>query len=143
MTALSQEEFKGLFIRAIDDALALAQQACSDVLPQQIKLYVGAFGLDGQEVGIDEAIQLVYHSGSFPVLIDIAVSGITENSTILWIRPSSRPYVTDVEKTYDGVAGLGPFKPLGIMLPYAIYLRPRPWTRKDLEDAAKLRFPTA
>jgi hypothetical protein len=72
---------------------------------------------------------------TFPHIVDIAVRGIREGHTFIWIRPSGHAFVDTFAKTWNTPTGIGPFKSIGLARPTAIYNRLRPLLLRDLQQA--------
>ncbi len=106
-------------------------------LPTQIYLGLEAFEQRGKELSLDEVMLFLYQDGTFPRIIDVAVRGIKNGSTFIWLRPSGHAYVSDFSQTWNTPVGMGPFKNIGLMLPYFIWQRSRPLSIQDLEEAGE------
>ncbi len=136
MATLTQQEFVDLLLKAASMSLELAQEQIVDPLPQQICWKLIGFEHAGKISSLNEIVGILYRDGRFPVIVDVTVAGILDNCTIIRLRPSGHAFVDSVESTWNVPAGMGPFKPLGLMLPHAIWHRPRPLSLGDLREAA-------
>ena len=136
MEKITYETLHDLLNKAIDATMEIAQKEISDPLPGQLYLDLAAFGRSGKESSLEEVMSLLYVNGKFPRVVDIGIKGITKGTTIIWIRPSGHSYVSNIAETWNQPPGMGPFKSIGLLLPKFIWDRPRPLTRRDLEEAA-------
>lgn len=134
---VSQETFTELFKQSITSLLEEVQKHVIEPLPQETYLTLEAFEQEGKELSIDEILLFLYQEGKFPRIVDLAVRGIREDSTIIWIRPSGHAYVDDFSQTWNTPTGTGPFKSIGLKLPWSIWRRPRPLSRQDLIEAGE------
>jgi hypothetical protein len=138
MSTIIKETLRQLLEKCIMIAIHDAQKEIADPLPIQLSSSLEAFGQQGKELSIDEILSFLHQDGTFPRIIDVAVKGIKEGRTLIWIRPSGHAYVNDFAQTWDTPAGMGPFKSIGLMLPGSIWERPRPLSRQDLEEAGEM-----
>ena len=134
---ITYEALRLLLEKGITTTLVEAQKEVSYTLPQQIYITLGAFRQDDRDLSIEEVMQFLFQEGAFPRVVDIAVRGIKNGRTLIWIRPSDHPYVTTLVETWNTPPGMGPFKSLGLMLPYSIWKRPRPLSYQDMLEAGK------
>lgn len=137
MAAVTEETVRKLFEQCIKTAIEEAQQQISEPLPTRFYLGFEAFGQHGKELSIDEVISFLYRDGAFPRIVDIAVRGIRDGRTFIWIRPSSHQYVKDFSQTWNTPPGMGPFKCVGLMLPTFIQQRSTPFSLQDLKEAGE------
>ena len=86
------------------------QKGIADPLPAELYLGLEAFGQRGKELSIEEVLSFLYRDGTFPRIVDIAVRGIKDGRTFIWIRPSGHAYVSDFAQTWNTPVGMGPFK---------------------------------
>ena len=135
MPIASKEAMRQLLEKCITMTVEEAQKEVSDPLPTQLYLGLEAFGQRGKESSFDEVLSFLYRNGTFPRVVDIAVRGIKDGRTFIWIRPSGHAHVSDFSQTWNTPAGMGPFKNIGLMLPSPIWERPRPLSARDLEEA--------
>jgi hypothetical protein len=137
MPMVTKEALRQLLERCI--VLTVEEVQKQVVQPLPTFLYVGleAFGQHGKELSLDEVMSFLYRDGTFPQIVDVAVRGIKSGRTFIWIRPSGHAYVDDFAQTWNNPAGMGPFKSIGLMLPSAIWGRPRPLSVQDLEKAGE------
>ncbi len=137
METIPYETLRELLMKCISATIEKVQEEISDPLPHTHYLELAAFGRSGKATSLEEVMSYLYPDGTFPQVVDIGIKGIAKGSTIIWIRPSSHPYVSEISDTWNQPAGMGPFKSIGLILPKNIWDRPRPLTRHDLEDAAR------
>jgi hypothetical protein len=136
MATPTLDEFRGLFLRAVDDSIAVAQADVTEPLPRSVRLELGAFERGHRESTLDEVLALLYRDGTFPTIVNVVVRGIVGDDTLISVWPSGDGYVSDLALTWNDPPGMGPFKGLGLALPSPIGHRPRPLSRRDLEEAA-------
>jgi hypothetical protein len=110
MQTMTKEAFTELFQKCIAMALEEAQKQVADLLPTELYLGLEAFGQRGKALSLEEVLSFLYRDGTFPRIIDIAVRGIREGRTFIWICPSGHTYVSDFAQTWNTPVGMGPFK---------------------------------
>jgi hypothetical protein len=110
MSIITKEALKQLLEKCITTAMYEVQEGISDPLPAQLYLGLEAFGQQGKELSLDEVLSFLYRDGTFPRIVDIAVRGIRDGRTFIWIRPSGHAYVSDFAQTWNTPVGMGPFK---------------------------------
>ncbi len=110
MQTVTKEAFAELFQQCIAMALEETQKQVADPLPKELYLGLEAFGQHGKALSMEEVLSLLYRDGTFPRIVDIAVRGIREERTFIWIRPSGHAYVKDFTQTWNTPVGMGPFK---------------------------------
>ncbi|SRR5712692_1863470 len=137
MSTVTQEALQQLLQKCMTIAIDEAQKQVSDPLPIQVYLGLEALKQQGKELSLDEVLFFLYRDGTFPRVVDVAVRGIRDGRTFIWIRPSEHAYVSDLTHTWNTPAGMGPFKSIGLMLPDPIWKRPRPLSTLDLKDAGE------
>jgi hypothetical protein len=137
VSAITKEALKQLLEQCIAIALDDAQKRVSDPLPTQIYPGLEAFGQHGKELSLDEVLSFLYQDGTFPRIVDVAVRGIKDERTFIWIRPSGHAYVSDFAQTWNIPEGMGPFKSIGLMLPSLIWKRPEPFSLQDLKESGE------
>jgi len=103
MQMVTKEAFAELFQQCITLALEETQKQVAYPLPKELYLGLEAFGQRGKALSMEEVL-------SFPRVVDIAVRGIREERTFIWIRPSGHAYVNDFTHTWNTPVGMGPFK---------------------------------
>ena len=133
---LSAEEFELMFVRCVEKTVEMAQEEVGEPLPAAFCFELAIRDCAGRELSSEEVLSVLYQSGEFPRLVDVAVRGVTEDSTIIWIRPSAHPLAKTIVETWNDPPGSGPFKPIGLMMPTHFWDRPRPFRISDLKDAA-------
>lgn len=126
-------------MQCIAQTIHEAQKQVAEPLPEVLCFNLEAFGQSSNDLSFDEVLSFLYREGTFPRIVDIAVQGIKEGCTLLWIHPSGHEYVHDFSQTWNRPAGMGPFKPIGLMLPSLIWERPRPLSLQDLREAGEKR----
>lgn len=134
---LTRDAFRDLLALAVEQAVLRAQQEVNGPVPEGRRYKVLAFGQNRRALSLEEALDLLYADGSFPRIIDVTVCGVADDCTVIGLLPSGHSWVRDITETWNQPAGMGPFKPLGIMLPYRIYERPRPLSLDDLREASR------
>lgn len=137
MASLTQEEFVHLLLTAARLSIEIAQEQVVGTIPQEIRWELLGFERSGKESSLEEIVAILYRDGRFPVIVDVMVTGMLNASTIIRLIASGHDFVDDTEKTWNMPAGMGPFKPLGLMLPYPIWHRPRPLSLDDLREAVQ------
>lgn len=135
MDGLTQQQFTQLLLGAAHLSIDLAQIQVSDPLPQEVCWELSAYGLAGKESSMDEIVAMLYRDGSFPAVVDVAVKGVHDTCTVIGLVPSGHGFVNDIGATWNTPTGMGPFKSIGLMLPYPIWQRQRPLTLIDLREA--------
>lgn len=137
MAVVTEETIRRLLDQSIMTAVEEAQQQVSEPLPTQFSIGLEAFGQHGKELSLDEVVSFLYRDGAFPRIVDIAVRGIRNGRTFIWIRPSNHEYVKDFSQTWNTPSGMGPFKSIGLMLPHLIWQRSKPYSLQDLKEAGE------
>lgn len=137
METITFETLRELLTKCINTTIENVQKEISDPLPRTLYIELAAFGRSGKETSLEEVMSYLYIDGKFPQVVDIGIKGIAKESTIIWIRPSSHTYVSEISDTWNQPVGMGPFKSIGLILPNFIWNRPRPLTRHDLEYVAR------
>ena len=135
---MTKEAFRDLLLKCIRITIETAQKDIADSLPEQWSLELAAFGQAGKITSLEEALAFLYVQGTFPRIVDVAVKGVTKDTTHIWVRPSGHPYVSDIKETWNQPPGMGPFKSIGLMLPKSIWDRPRPLSVHELETESFL-----
>jgi hypothetical protein len=137
MSIITKEIIQHLLEKCIRATLENVQRQVSDSLPEQLYLTLEAFGQHEKKLSLDEVMFFLYRDGTFPRIVDIAVRGIKNEHTWVWIRPSGHSYVSDFTQTWNTPEGMGPFKSLGLMLPSEVWRRSRPLSIQDLREAGE------
>ena len=137
MSTVTKEVLQRLLETCITTAVNEAQKEISDPLPAQLYLGLGAFAQQGKELSLDEVLSFLFRDGTFPRIVDIAVRGIKDGRTFIWIRPSGHAYVSDFAQTWNTPVGMGPFKSIGLMLPEFLWQRSRPLSTQNLREAGE------
>ena len=135
-SALTKEAFRDLLLKCIRTAIERAQKDIADPLPEQWSLELAAFGQAGKITPLEEVLSFLHVHGTFPRIVDVGVRGVTKDTTLIWIRPSAHPYISDMQETWNPPPGTGPFKSIGLMLPKSLWDRPRPLSLHELERAS-------
>lgn len=136
MAEVTSEMFLDMLKRTINLSREMAQRDVVEPLPTEYVLELGGLGQSGKEISLEEAVSHLYQGGRFPRIINVAVKGVARGMTIIWLGPSGHSGVSTLEETSNTPEGTGPFKRVGLMLRPSIWDRPRPLTRRDLEEAA-------
>lgn len=137
MPTVTKEALQQLLEQCMVITVEEVQKQIAEPLPTHLYVGLEAFGQQGKELSLDEVLSFLYRDGTFPRIIDVAVRGIRKGRTFIWIRPSGHIYVSDFAQTWNHPVGMGPFKNIGLMLPSAIWERPRPLSAQDLEEAGE------
>jgi hypothetical protein len=141
MTIITNKEFfYEMFEKCVNTTMVNVQQEVVDLLPKQLIYHLPAFGQNKKKLLPNELIDFIYKDGSFPRIVDIAIRGIDDNHTLIWVRPSGHAFVHDFSQTWNTPTGMGPFKSIGLMLPNGIWKRPKPYSLQDLIDAGKKEY---
>jgi len=111
MTGLSKTEFRSRLIDELDEAARLAENRLGGSASRTYKI---AFGEPARRPLIDvETVvdRLTAQWPLFPRIIDVAVIGLENEETVVFVRPSDhRP--STWENTWNLPRGHGPFKVL-------------------------------
>jgi hypothetical protein len=137
MPTVTEETIRQLLEQCIATTVTEVQQQVSEPLPTLLYVGLDAFGQHGKELSLDEVIPFLYRDGTFPKVVDIAVCGIKDERTFIWIRPSGHEYVHDFSQTWNTPSGRGPFKSIGLMMPGLIWKRSKPFSLEDLKEAGE------
>jgi hypothetical protein len=137
MPTVTEEMIRQLLEQCIATAVKEAQQQVSEPLPTLLYVELEAFGQHGKELSLGEVIPFLFRDGTFPKVVDIAVRGIKDERTFIWIRPSGHEYISGFSQTWNTPAGRGPFKSVGLMMPASIWERSRPFSPQDLKEAGE------
>lgn len=137
MITVTKETLRQLLEQCIVMAMQEAQKQVAELLLVSLYLGLEAFGQRGKELSLDEVMFFLYRNGTFPRVVDVAVKGMKDERTLIWIRPSDHPYVGDFSQTYMPEE-MGLFKSIGLMVPYTIWERPRPLSVQDLKEAGEM-----
>jgi len=131
---MSYEDFRRLFEKGVRRTLVMAQELVRQNLPPKLSFFL-AVGVEPSRRGdADSIVSVLYRSGSFPRIIDLAVCGIEGDETVVWVRPSAHALATNLEQTWNQPPGAGPFKALGLSLPAYLWTRERPFQLSDLKE---------
>ena len=110
-TGLSTEDFTTLFMRELDAATVEAERHLGGHAARNYKI---AYGDPRQRnlITIDTAVaRLLKDAPLVAPIIDISVVEVRDDSTVIFVRPSSH-HPVPWNKTWDIPAGRGPFKVL-------------------------------
>ncbi len=130
MALLTRDELRDRLLRCIEDATDLAQGVVAEPLPRFYRFELHGFGRAGMESWLDEIMAHLYRDGTFPRVVDVAVVGVFDGATIIWIRPSGHAFESEVDTTFFQPAHTAPFKP-------AVFGRGSPpRSLHDLEEAS-------
>lgn len=97
--------------------IADAQRWFSEKLPEQVLLTTGNLS---RLVTPDELVSDILTTADKDrifAIIDVALRGIIEDYSLIWVNPIVGKYVSDISQTWNYSRGLGPFKPVGLMIP--------------------------
>ena len=134
MEALERTNFERLFLKGIQRAIDDAQHYISDPLPGQVCFELANFGQSRKTLSFDEIVPFLYKDGYFPQIVDIAVKGIRNEQTLIWVRASDHPFVRDLAQTWNTPPGMGPFKSIGLLFPYDLWKHPRTISVQELKE---------
>lgn len=132
----TRDEFRRLLLRAIAQTRAVAQREVAAPLPEANVLMLNAFEQGGHASTEEEVLTWLYQDGAFPRLVVVGVCGIVDDQVLVRLAPSGHGYVRDRAVAWNHPPELGPFQCVGLMLSHGVWDRPRPLSRRDLEDAA-------
>ena len=135
MGHVSMEMFRNIFKEGVRHTLMKAQELLGENLPDKIVYVLADSSKIGKFIGSEEILSQLYHSGSFPRIVDLAVCGIHDGETVVWVRPSAHPLTTQLKETWNQPKGSGPFKAAGLMLPSYLWGKGPPFSLSDLEEA--------
>lgn len=137
MATITREEFEKLLVLAAHMSIKVAQEQVAGSLPHTIRWELTGFERSGKESTLEQIVEILYQNGRFPVVVDVFVTGMIDAFTIVRVRPSGHHFVDDITETWNTPVGMGPFKPLGLILPARIWYRPRPLSLDDLREAVE------
>jgi len=127
METFTREEFRVLLLQAVERTRSLAEQDVVEPLPPDTLLVLSAFGQGRRALSVDEVL---------PRVVVVGLWGVVDGRTLVAVLPSGHPYTHDRALTWNQPPEMGPFNCVGLMLRGAVWKRPRPLTRQDLEDSA-------
>lgn len=136
METFTREEFRVVLLQAVERIRGLAQQDLAEPLPSGTLLVLDAFGQGRRASSVDEVLAYLYKDATFPRLVVVGLRGIVDGQALVAILPSGHPFTNNRALTWKQPPAMGPFNCVGLMLRGSVWQRPRPLTRKDLEDAA-------
>jgi hypothetical protein len=136
METFTREEFRVLLLQAVERTRSLAEQDVVEPLPPDTLLVLSAFGQGRRALSVDEVLAYLYKDGTFPRVVVVGLWGVVDGRTLVAVLPSGHPYTHDRALTWNQPPEMGPFNCVGLMLRGAVWKRPRPLTRQDLEDSA-------
>lgn len=137
MSSFAREEFENLLVSAAHMSIEVAQEQVNGTLPHEIRWELTGFERSGKGSSLEQIVEILYRSGHVPVIVDVFVTGVLDAFTIIRVRPSGHQFVDDITKTWNTPAGMGPFKPQGLILSGRIWKRPRPLSLDDLQEAVE------
>jgi hypothetical protein len=108
---MTKEQFRELFLRALDKAADNAQRNLTDPVPRTFLIELHAPGMSDVPVNADAALEKLYlGSDRFYRVIDVAVIKVLPGRTLVFVRVSGHAPggFSDTWNTDD----LGPFKQL-------------------------------
>lgn len=107
---MSQEDFKNLFLNAINIAMKNAEKQLGRQISQNVRISLHGLGHQGDTVDFDKAVEVLYlGEDKFYRIIDVAVYEITDEYSRIFIRVSGHNPVS-FEQTWNTPIGSGPFK---------------------------------
>ena len=134
----TRDEVRALLLQAIEQTRVVAQREVAEPLPEATLLVLSAFGQGRHASSVEEILAQLYRDDSFPRVVVVGVRGIVDGKTLVGLGPSGHAYVRDRALTWNHPPALGPFNCVGLMLAGGVWERPRPLTRRDLEQACAL-----
>jgi hypothetical protein len=135
METLTRDEFRTLLLRAVERTRTLAQADLAEPLPEDIVLVLDAFDQGHRASSVDEVLAYLYRDDAFPRVVVVGLRGLVDGKALISLGPSGHRYVRDRALTWNFPRGMGPFNCVGLMLRGSVWQRPRPFTRRDLEDS--------
>ena len=110
---VTQQEFKTLFVKNKENAIAYAEEWFSRRIPREYLIELHGAGVSGKIMSVDEALDKLYISPDrFWFVIDISVEEFDDKRTCMFVRASGHPPVP-WSRTWQQPPGQGPFKILG------------------------------
>lgn len=67
---------------------------------------------------LNEVVSALLAGSLFPRVVDVSIGGLANGHTLVLWRPSAEPPVENIKDTWN--QGFGPFKPMGLMVPYVL-----------------------
>lgn len=106
---MTKDEFRKLFLRALDDAAESAEVKLARPIPRSFAIELHAPKSPGLTVSVDEALDQIYLGDDrFYRIIDIAIKKLLPGEAVAFVRVSGH-LPDEFSKTWDPSA-LGPFK---------------------------------
>jgi hypothetical protein len=106
---MTKNEFRTLFLRALDVAADTAERKLAEPIPRTFLIELHAPGSAGSIVRVDDALDRIYlGSGRLYRIIDVAVRKLLPEHTVIFVRASGHAPV-EFDQTWDAT-DLGPFK---------------------------------
>ncbi len=133
-SSMSREGFRDLFLKCVKAAICAAQGDVCEDLPGEVVFLLSTGKNSRQEESLDSILAKLYGTRGFSPLIDVAVIGVKNLSTVVWVRPSDLPLTKEMGRTWDQPSGTGPFKAIGLLLPAFISEKGGPFLLADLTD---------
>lgn len=104
------EEFRHLFLSALETAVENAEEMLSRSIPRQYEIVLHGRGYSGQVVDVESvAINLYIDGERFYRVIDVAVQHVFPSITRIFVRVSGHDPVP-LADTWNTPKGSGPFK---------------------------------
>ena len=108
---MNKDEFRGLFLRALQEAAENAELVLSRKVPRSFLVELHAPDSPYEPLTIDGAVDRMYLGGNrFYQIIDVAIRRVHSAKSVAFVRMSDGP-PGSFSETCDP-AGLGPFKQL-------------------------------
>jgi hypothetical protein len=106
---MTKDEFRSLFIQALDAAAERAETTLQRQVPHTFTIELHAPACSGKRLSIDQAVDQVYlGSDRFYQIIDLAIRRVLPHESIAFVRVSGHP-PAPFSQTWDP-SNLGPFK---------------------------------
>lgn len=108
---MTKNEFRVLFLRALDVAADNAEHRLGEPIPRVFEIELHAPGSSGSVMRLDEALDRIYLADDrFYRVIDVAVARLLPHHAVIFVRVSGHAPVA-FDQTWNA-ADLGPFKPI-------------------------------
>jgi hypothetical protein len=106
---MTKNDFRDLFIRALDGAAADAEARLAKPIPRSFVIELHAPTSAGRRMSVHDALDHIYLGDDrFYKIIDVAISGLSPRKSVAFVRVSGHP-PTAFSQTWDP-SNLGPFK---------------------------------
>lgn len=104
------DEFKSLFLRAIESAIVDAEARTKQTFSRKIEIELHGAGYSNVVMEVNMAADALFiDSETSYVVIDVAIKKATHDNTLVFVRASGHPPVP-YSKAWGAKQGTGPFK---------------------------------